>query len=249
MPLTYDEMKDNPRQFRAVTSLTHPEFLRLLVPFAAALAEFNRTHTASGSYRNLKPRIPKPTSKLGPFSPPDQQLFFILYAKKVNPIQAALGATFGLTQSKAQALFHRLLPILEEALKSLEVLPTQIGAEVASHPLAQKGLEEGQGPVLGLDATDRRRERPSTEPAQSKHYSGKKKTHSDKNTIISNLATKQVVMVGPTHPGSVHDKKCVDSEGIKFPEGGLVFQDTGYQGHAPADAKAIQPQKSPKGGS
>ena len=247
MPLSYEDVKDSPKQFLALTSLTHDEFLKLLAVFAPLMTEFALTHTSTGIYRERRLKNPEPASQLGLLSPPSHLLFMVLYYLKAAPIQEVLAATFGIDQPRANRLIHMILPIHNETLESMGVLPTQDGKKVANHPLAKHGLKPGQNPVLGLDATDRRRERPSKEPAQKQHYSGKRKAHSDKNTVISNIVTKEVVYVGATHPGSMHDKKCVDGEKVEFPEGSTVLQDTGYQGHAPEEAVSVQPKKSPEG--
>ena len=222
MPLSYEDVKDSPKQFLALTSLTHDEFLKLLAVFAPLMTEFALTHTSTGIYRERRLKNPEPASQLGLLSPPSHLLFMVLYYLKAAPIQEVLAATFGIDQPRANRLIHMILPIHNETLESMGVLPTQDGKKVANHPLAKHGLKPGQNPVLGLDATDRRRERPSKEPAQKQHYSGKRKAHSDKNTVISNIVTKEVVYVGATHPGSMHDKKCVDGEKVEFPEGSTV---------------------------
>ena len=55
------------------------------------------------------------------------------------------------------------------------------------------------------------------------------------------------MFLSDTHEGKKHDKKIVDEEGYEFPEGSTVWQDTGFQGHAPPDIIIIkQPKKSPR---
>ena len=54
---------------------------------------------------------------------------------------------------------------------------------------------------MAIDGTERRRQRPQDDTAQQKHYSGKKKAHTDKNILLVNEMTRKVVYLGPTEPG------------------------------------------------
>jgi hypothetical protein len=56
-----------------------------------------------------------------------------------------------------------------------------------------------------------------------------------------------VLGLGATQAGSKHDKACVDEEGYSFPPGTTLYQDTGFQGYAPAGASIEQPTKKPRG--
>ena len=53
--------------------------------------------------------------------------------------------------------------------------------------------------------------------------------------------------LGPTTAGKTHDKKMADAEQIVYPVGAILFQDTGFQGYAPAGVVVQQPRKKPKG--
>lgn len=48
--------------------------------------------------------------------------------------------------------------------------------------------------------------------------------------------------------GKKHDKKVADEEAIKYPDGVILQQDTGFQGFAPAGVIIKQPRKKPRGG-
>ena len=86
--------------------------------------------------------------------------------------------------------------------------------------------------------------RPKDKDDQKKNYSGKKKSHRKKNLLIS--SEKRVVYLGPTSPGSVHDKKLADESGRTDPPDALVVKDTGFQGYEPADTQTLQPKKKPR---
>lgn len=53
--------------------------------------------------------------------------------------------------------------------------------------------------------------------------------------------------LGPTTAGKTHDKKMADAEQIVYPVGTILYQDTGFQGYAPAGVLVQQPRKKPKG--
>ena len=73
----------------------------------------------------------------------------------------------------------------------------------------------------------------------------RKKAHRKKNLLLS--SEKRVVYLGPTSPGSVHDKKLADESGLTYPPDALVVKDTGFQGYEPPDTATLQPKKKPRG--
>jgi hypothetical protein len=95
-----------------------------------------------------------------------------------------------------------------------------------------------------MDGTERRRQRPADPAKQQEHYSGKKKTHTDKNLLLANEQTGKVVYLGPTLPGKTHDKKAADTAQIAYPVHATLDKDTGFQGDEPEGALTRQPKKS-----
>lgn len=135
--------------------------------------------------------------------------------------------------------YHRLLPILKQALDDLGVLPERNLKKF-------KAKEENQKDAVDsiIDSTERRRQRPKKAEKQALHYSGKKKTHSDKNVIIVTAKRKRVSYLSQTYPGKTHDKKVADTEKISYPEHIALHKDTGFQGYEPQVRKLFQPKKS-----
>src|SRR5207249_8961875 len=115
------------------------------------------------------------------------------------------------------------------------VLPERDGSQLACH--AQAATESKK---LIIDATERRRQRPKNQEKQQLHYSGKKKTHSDKNVLVVNARSKRVLYLSPTYAGKVHEKKIVDQESITFPDDAILYQDSGFQGYEPPVARIYQ---------
>src|SRR5919206_3692279 len=99
--------------------------------------------------------------------------------------------------------------------------------------------------VTAVDGTERRRQRPRDALKQKTHYSGKQKTHTDKNILLINEHTSKVVYLGPTLPGKTHDKKAVDETPVSSRTNPTLDKDTGFQGYEPGGVLTTQPQKSP----
>ena len=154
-------------------------------------------------------------------------------------LQTKQGHQFGLSQPQANYWIHLLLPILRESLAELGMTPERDPQAVADNPLVHEG-----GPDLLIDGTERRRQRPKDATKQGEHYSGKKKTHTDKNILLANMHSGKVVYLSPTDMGQKHDKKIADENAIKYPAGATLGKDTGFQGYEPKGVLTFQPKKS-----
>lgn len=67
--------------------------------------------------------------------------------------------------------------------------------------------------------------------------------------VVVNAKTKRVGYLSQTYAGKIHDKKIVDTEAIRYPRAAILYQDTGFQGYAPAVSQVQQPKKSHARGS
>jgi hypothetical protein len=234
--LTYQQLKDKPRDFLAATGHTVAEFEQLLPAYQTAYEHrYPSDLTLAGKERQ---RQPGGGSK-GVLDQAEDRVLFILIYLKTNPLQTMHGLQFGLSQSQANYWIHHLLPVVQVALQELGMTPARDGAEVASSPLALEGT-----PDLALDGTERRRQRPQDAAEQRAHYSGKKKTHTDKNIVLINENSGKVVYLGPTEAGSKHDKKAADEAAISYPSLATLDKDTGFQGYEPTGVLTRQPKKS-----
>jgi hypothetical protein len=177
----------------------------------------------------------------GALPPIADKLFFILVYQKTHPLQTMHGLHFGLRQPQTNAWIHRLLPILQQALRTLGEAPERDARRVATSDLARAG-----GPNLTIDGSERRRQRPQDHTKQKAHYSGKKKAHTDTNILLVNANTKKVVYLSPTVAGKTHDKKATDEAQMGYPHNATLDKDTGFQGYEPAGTQTRQPKKSPQ---
>jgi hypothetical protein len=236
--LTYNHLKDRPREFLAATGLTHEEFTQLLPAFTAAyeaLYPSDKTWLGKPRQRRVgggaKGVLPQMTDKL----------LFILVYQKTQALQTMHALQFGLSQPQANYWIHRLLPVLQRALAVLGHAPEREASRVADSPLALEGA-----PELAIDGTERRRQRPQDPTRQQAHYSGKKKAHTDKNILLVHEGTGKGVYLGPTVAGKTHDKKAADEASLAYPVNGTLDKDTGFQGYEPPGVLTQQPKKSPK---
>ena len=176
--LTYATLQDRPREFLAATGLTHDEFARVLPAFAAAYTVlYPPDKTWAGKVRQRQ----SGGGAKGILSPMADKLLFILIYQKTHPLQTLHGLQFDLSQPQTHYWLHHLLPVLQHALATLGVAPERAASQVATSPLALEGAPDGV-----LDGTERRRQRPSDAAQQKELYSGKKKTHTDKNLVLVN---------------------------------------------------------------
>lgn len=237
--LSYTHLKDHPREFLAATSLTVAEFLVLLPVFERVYETLYPPHlTVEGQTRRRRTG----GGVKGGLARGEDKLLFILVYQKTHPLQTLHGLQFGLSQAQANYWIHRLLPVLQGVLRELGMAPERDAARVETNPLAVAGTQE-----LAIDGTERRRRRPQDAARQTAHYSGKTKAHTDKNLLLVNETTRQVIYLSPTVAGTTHDKRAADAAQMTYPTNTTLDKDTGFQGYEPIGVQTRQPKKSPKG--
>ena len=226
-----------PRLLRALTSLEAGEFTRLLAAFEqesqARRGQFNR-------FGEQRQRAPGATGNAGVLPTTKARLFFVLFYFKCYPLQEVMGVLFGLSQPQVCLWIGRLTPLVNAALGKELVLPARRPADLETLLAEVPELR-----LLVIDGAERPIRRPKDKDQQKKDYSGKKKSHRKKNLLIS--SEKRIVYLGPTSPGSVHDKKLADESNLTYPPDALVVKDTGFQGYEPPDTDTLQPKKKPRG--
>jgi DDE superfamily endonuclease len=236
--LSYDKLKDKPRDFLAATGLTLAEFESLLPLFQTA---YERPYPPDRTYEGKARQRRTGGGAKGTLPSFADKLLFILVYQKTNPLQVMHGLQFALSQSQTNYWIHRLLPVLQHALREMGHAPERDAHQVETSALALAGA-----PNLAVDGTERRRQRPRDALKQKAHYSGKKKTHTDKNILLINEHTSKVVYLGPTLPGKTHDKRAVDETPVSYRTNTTLAKDTGFQGYEPGGVLTTQPKKSPK---
>jgi len=167
--LHYEDLKDKPRELLTATGLKANEFEALLVVFAQTYEErYPAAQTMDGQPRQRR----KGGGNKGALTAMADKLLFILVHEKTYPLQTMLGLQFGLSQGRVNIWLHRLTPVLQQALASMQFSPERDGTKVQRSALTQEG-----GADLIIDGTERRRQRPQNVEAQRDQYSGKKSSH------------------------------------------------------------------------
>jgi DDE superfamily endonuclease/Helix-turn-helix of DDE superfamily endonuclease len=233
--VTYSELAQDRRRFLALTGLTTKEFQILLSAFRRSYDRLHPPHrTLNGQPRQRRAG----GGRHGVLHPLEQKLLFLLVYLKTYPLQVLLGELFDLSQQGVNYWLQRLLPVLLSALDELGVRPERNPGDFPqSQPRSRKGHR------LVIDATERRRQRPKNPEKQALFYSGKKKTHTNKNVVIVNAPTQRVEFLSQTYPGKTHEKKIADREAVAYPPGTVLYKDTGFQGYEPLVKETCQPKK------
>jgi hypothetical protein len=84
---------------------------------------------------------------------------------------------------------------------------------------------------LFIDGTERKTQRPKSGKLKKKRYSGKKKIHSRKNTVVCD-ENRKIVIVTTTKEGRLHDLSQLKKSGLLdcIPEEIGLWVDKGYTG-------------------
>lgn len=155
------------REYRALIGIGKKKFQNLTVVFSeceqqiknqayeAFVEKFDRKPTAGG-----KPK----------FKTPSEKLFFTLYYLKTYPTFDVLGFVFNCKGKTAHENLYKFLPILELALKTLNVLPKRKFDSVEQFVEFVKENKD-----ILIDATERIHHRKKDNEEQKKFYNGKKK--------------------------------------------------------------------------
>ena len=252
--LNYHSLKNKPRTFRSLTSLDVTEFEALVPSFEAAWQSYVDERWVQGRERQRgygagrRPIL---------YAIEDKLLFILLYFK-LYPLQEVQGLLFGLSQPQANEWIARLTPVLQKALGFEKQLPERKPQNLEQVLSGCVGLE------FFIDGTERRINRPQDAERQKLNYSGKKKSHTCKNLLLSDRQCRVHYLSG-TYEGKKHDKAIADDEEYRFPPGSTLYQDTGFQGYKPTTAPEtdasetspietpppvciLQPKKKPRGG-
>lgn len=226
------------RLFKAVTGTTYAEFHALLPEVEAALGE------------QTKQRKPARQRQEGggrkhPLLTVCEKLFFILFYIKCYARFDVFAWVFEVDRAQPQRWVKAYLPVLEAALGRKAGLPERKIASVEEVLRRFPQLKE-----VFVDGTERPIRRPSGKEAQAPDYSGKKKPHRVRNSVVTD-ARKRVLGLGETRPGSVHDKTGANADESfeAISDDVLVHLDLGFLG-VPKEHPHLRikiPEKKPKG--
>lgn len=231
--MNIDKILNNTRMLKALTGLTKNEFLDLLVTFKQiwfeeANKKKRKRNVGGGRKGNIKD--------------PQQKLFYILFYIKAYPTFDVAAFIFASSKTSTNRWTLEYLPLLEKVLKRKIVLPKKQIKSIDEFYSSFPGVKE-----VMIDGVERPIQRPKKDKNQRKNYSGKKKRHTRKNTIITD-EKKNILYISPTKAGSIHDKRILDKENIltKIPPDVSILADTGYQGIDKYHPHVLLPKKKSK---
>lgn len=236
MKMNYAELKDRSRLLRSLTGLNPKEFEALLPSFEAAWVKY-----VEETFENKPRKRARGAGRKAELSVIEDKLLFILVYFRQYPTQEVQGYLFNLRQAQANEWIHRLSGLLNQALGEVQQLPERQPAKLSEVLAACPEL------MFMIDGTERPINRPKNKDKQKTYYSGKKKSHTVKNNVITERSGKVLYLSG-TYEGKKHDKKIADEEGYRFPRGSKLLQDIGFQGYKPDGVTVLQPKKKPRGG-
>lgn len=228
----------NDRILRSLTGLSVKQFHKLASTFGKTLAQdraaARKRCTMQRSAGAGRPhRLASDTDKL----------FFILLYLRIYPTMQVAAFLLETSPPAICEWVHRLLPILERTLGKRQELPQRkirsLEEFLTKFPEVERVL---------LDSTERPRTRPKDPKEQKRHYSGKKKRHTLKNTLVVAVPGKRIIVVGSTVAGPTHDKE--DSRQIVeyIPEQIPIAADLGYKGLENEFVEIYLPIKKPRKG-
>ncbi len=198
------EIRDD-RQWRALTGLSQAQFEQLLLTFTIVYQEARQEAYEAGVAAGTRQRQPGGGAN-GKLPTCADKLLFVLYYYKTYPTFDVLGTQFGMGPSKAHKNLYKLSPLLHKTLVRLEMLPRR----EFKTPDELKAALHGVDQVI-IDATERVYRRSQDDATQREHYSGKRKRHTVKNTVLSRL-DKFIVFLGRTFTGHNHDYSMLKTE-------------------------------------
>jgi len=183
-----------------------------------------------------------------------EKVAVVLFYYKSYPTQELLGMILDTDQSTISRLFHRIIPLIEEAADpEMKTFLSNVKAIMHKEhikTLDQLFLKFPELKDVSTDATEQSCYRSTDYEQQKEYYSGKSKKHAIKTQILVSYNGK-LLDISKSYPGKVHDKKIMDQERTieKLPE--IVPQrfDSGYQGiinEYPQHYLILQ-RKKPKG--
>lgn len=239
--ITYHNFSSKPKHFKRLTGLSLAEFDQLIDKFKSSWQEYE------GRLASNPERIRKYGAGRHPrIHTLEDKLLFILVYVRMYPLLFMQGILFGIGEQNSCIWVHRLLPLLDEALGFAHKRPDRRKRGRNLEELLRDFPELKELGILG-DGVERPTRRPKDKEKQKKAYSGKKKRHSRKNIIFTKPDTTEILFLGKTQDGSMHDKKALDEEGLKTDIPVKLGVDLGFQGLKIRNVHIVMPKKKPPG--
>jgi len=239
--ITYQKLVGRPAHLHRLTGLSIVEFEQLLDKFQSAWS----------IYIASLAKDPQRKRKFGggrhaTLEHLEDKLLFILVYVRMYPLLFLQGVMFGIEEGNTCIWVHRLLPLLDQALGFTHKRPARKQRGRNLEELLRNFPELKELGILG-DGVERPTRRPKDDEKQKKRYSGKKKRHTRKNIILTNPQSTEVLFLGETQDGTMHDKRAMDEEQLQTTISVKLGVDLGFEGLAIQRVQVVLPWKKPKG--
>jgi uncharacterized protein YnzC (UPF0291/DUF896 family) len=205
----------NERIFKAITWITIKAFYRILPTFKMWLDKY---------YEEANPNRKRRVWRWGrkwALKTAEEKLFMLLFYIKHYPTYDVLAFLYWVSRSKPHYRITKFLPVLEKALDKEIVLPKRRQWDLEKLLKEHPEIKE-----IFVDWTEREINKPKKWKYRKKYYSGKKKRHTMKNTIIIDDKN-NILYIWCTVEWKKHDKRLYDEEWIWKLEIDK-YGDTGY---------------------
>lgn len=173
------------------------------------------------------------------------KLLFILLYIKVYPTYDVAGALFGVVASRPCEWVKEYKEILEEALGRHCALPARRIRSIEEFRRLCPSVDE-----VIADGTERRIWRPRSRKNGKKSYSGKVKSNTRKNVLLT-TRDRKILYLSPTKGGREHDFGHLKKTGVigSIPKDVDIVADKGFIGlDYLSDSKVFIPRKKPRNG-
>jgi hypothetical protein len=219
------EIKDD-SVMKSLTGLSLKEFDRLVPSFSQSLKGYK--HHNNG--------------QKGMVCSVEQKLFLILLYVRSYPTYRVMEFVIGLDFTRCNRWVMKLKDRLSKALGRELVMPERKIRSVEEFLRKFPQIKD-----IFVDGTERRVNKPKKIKTRNKLYSGKKKTHTVKNVVISD-ERKRILFVSRTRSGRRHDKRVFDKDcpGQHIPETVTAWADSAFIGLRKMHQNTQIPKKATK---
>ena len=218
---------------RSLFGLTHAALAALL---ADALPEIDKRRRQNQQDKPNRKRLVGGGRKR--LLKPYQEVLLVLIYLRHNVAFSVVGALFEVSADVAENTFHEILGVLRD------VCPSNRWEAEKRWTKREPSWKPDEIDQVIVDSFETPVPRPSIEPKQRRLYSGKKKDHTLKTEIITDV-NGEILDIDPGHRGPKSDKKLHEQSevGKRFPNA-TVNGDLAYKGLPHAKV----PHKKPRGG-
>ena len=221
-----------PDKVRALLGLTPAALGELLL---VALPEIARQRQQQQANKPRQRKLGQGRKRL--LKPYQEVLLTLLYLRH-NVAFCVVGLMFAVSADVAENTFHEIIGVLKE------VCPANRWEAEKRWTKKEPSWKPDEVDQVIVDSFETPVPRPSIEPKQRDFYSGKKKDHTIKTEILTNIQG-DILDIDPGYRGPKSDKKLHEQSEVakQFPNA-TVNGDLAYQG---LEESAV-PHKKPRGG-